>query len=169
MDDAVLELAESIAARKNTPPLTHDLIRRFGGRGFIFNVRMWEGVTRDGPVCCYVPAEDYYRDRFERLAATGVAIRGDAIPLDVRFTALALPVLRQVATERGAGKLRDKKTGARLVAACAGAEAWLTARYALDGFFLLRPEPWSYQELEKLWHDCTHEARDKLARRPLDE
>lgn len=167
MDDPVLDLAESIAARKNTPPLTRDLIRRFGGRGFIFNVRMWEAAVRDGPACRYVPADDYYRIRFETLAVTGVATRGGDVPLDMRFSALTLPVLRQAARDLGAAKLRDKNTGTTVLAAFMGAEAWLAERYSLDAFFLFRPEPWSHQELEELWHECTHEARDELARRPL--
>jgi hypothetical protein len=165
MEDEVLDLAEHIAHRRNTPPLTRDLMRRFGGRAFIFNVRMWVGPAQDGPTCLHVPVDLDPRGRFETLAGTGVLLRGSAIPLDLRFTSLPLPKLREAAKELGAGKLRDKKSGARSVADRPGAEEWLASRYAQDRFFLFRPEPWSYKDLEELWHAYTHEAREELARR----
>lgn len=51
MDDKLPDLAEKIAHDRNAPPLTREAIARFGGRGFIFNLRMWEGAVRDGPPC----------------------------------------------------------------------------------------------------------------------
>jgi hypothetical protein len=154
------EVAESIAYQRNKPPLTRDVIRRFGGKGFLFNLRMWEARTRGGMACCLVPADDHYRKRFELLALTGVALRGSAIPLEMRLQALPLPAIREAAKDLGAGTIRDKKGGARAVAACEGAEAWLAARYALESFFVLVPEPWSYQDVEALWRTYEQEARD---------
>ena len=156
------EVAESIAYRRNEPPLTRDLIRRFGGKGFLFNLRMWEARTRGGPACCYVPPDDHYRKRLELLAVTGVALRGSDVPLEMRVQSLPLPAIREAAKDLGAGTIRDKKGGARLVAACGGAEAWLAARYPLDSFFVLRPEPWSHQDAEALWRTYEEEARDVL-------
>ncbi len=167
--ETLYDIAENIAYRRDQPPLTRDLIRRFGGKGFLFNVRMWEARTRSGPTCCYVSPDDHYRKRFEKLALTGVALRGGDVPLEMRVQALPLPTIRKAAKELGAGPFRDKKAGARLVAACDGAGTWLVARYALDGFFLLRPEQWSYQELEALWRVYEHEAREALARRRPEE
>jgi len=95
VDDTLLDLAEAIACRRNEPPLTQELIRRFGGRGFIFNVRMWEAITRNGPVCLYAPGDLDRRGRLETLAGTGIAVRGRDIPLEMRLLALPLPVLRQ--------------------------------------------------------------------------
>ncbi len=158
--ETLYDLAEGIAYGRDQPPLTRDLIRRFGGKGFLFNLRMWEAATRRGPMCGYVAADNYYRKRYETLTLTGVALRGSDVPLEMRFQALPMATLRDAAKELGAETFRDKKTGARLVAACGGAEAWLAARYALDGFFLLRPEPWSYLELEKLWHTYEEEAHE---------
>lgn len=157
------EVAESIAYRRNEPPLTRDLICRFGGKGFMFNLRMWEARTRGGMACCYVPPDDHYRSRFELLALTGVALHGSDVPLEMRVQALPLPAIREAAKDLGAGKIRDKNVGASLVAACNGAEAWLAARYALDSFFVLRPEPWSYQDAETLWRTYEQQARDVLA------
>jgi hypothetical protein len=159
------EVAESIAFSRNEAPLTRNLIRRFGGKGFLFNLRMWEARTRSGTACCYVPPDNYYRSRFEILAQTGVALRGGDVPLEMRVQALPLPAIRKAAKELGAGPIRDKKGGASLVAACPGAETWLAARYALDGFFVLHPEPWSYQDAEAQWRTYENEASEILAQR----
>jgi hypothetical protein len=163
-------VAEDIAFDRNEPPLTRDLMLRFGGRGFIFTLRMWEAATRDGPACRFVPPGDHYRQRFEALAATGVALRGAAVPLEMRFRALPMADLRAAAKELGAGTIRNKGAGATAVAACPGAEAWLAARYPLQEFFLLVPEAWSYKRVEELWHVYSHEAREALAQAaPNDE
>lgn len=161
--------AEDIAFDNNEPPLTRDLILRFGGRGFIFNVRMWEAATRNGPACRYVPPSDHYRERFETLSATGVALRGSAVSIEMRLRALPVTALRLAAKDLGVGSFRNKDSGAALIAASAGAEAWLASRFNLDSFFLLQPEPWSYATLESLWHACTHGARDELAKAMPDD
>lgn len=165
MDAELCILAEDIARDRDEAPLTRDLIRRFGGPGFIFNVRMWEGVTRNGAACCYVPADNYYRKRYEVLAQTGVAARGAATALEMRFSGIPMPALREAAKVLGAGPLRDKAAGARQVSGSPDAESWFLSRYTLDDFFLLTPEPWSYQELEALWGRCVAAARTRLLAR----
>ncbi len=156
---ARLALAESIAYERNTPPLTRELMDRFGGKGgFIFNLRMWGATTRNGPCCGYVPPDDYYRWRFDVLAKTGVAIRGADVPVEERLRGLPLKELREAAAELGVGKVRARAQAAQLLASRTGVEAWLAARYKIEDFFLLRPEEWSYMELERVWHACEKEA-----------
>lgn len=107
-----MSFAESIAYRGNQPPLTRELMSRFGGKGFLFNLRMWEARIRDGASCWNVPPEDHYRKRFEMLAGTGVALRGKDVPVEMRFEALPMAAVREAAKELGTGKFRTREAGA---------------------------------------------------------
>ena len=156
--------AEDIAFERNEAPLTRDVILRFGGRGFLFNLRMWEAATRSGPACRVVPPDDHYRKRMETLAQTGVATRGQSVPLEMRLLALPMATLRQGAKELGAGGLRDRTSGAALLAKCAGAEAWVAGRLNVEDLFLLRPEPFADRDMETLWRTYEQEALDTLTR-----
>lgn len=156
--------AERLAYRRDLPPLNSRLIDRFGGRGFLFNLRMWEARTRGGSSCSYVPANDYYRRRFEILASTGVAVGGKAVPLIWKYQALPMAAVREAARTLGAGKFRSKEEGARIVVGCQGAEDWLESRYDLNSFFLLQPEDWSYQGVEAQWRGYEEEVEAAACR-----
>lgn len=158
-------VTERIAYSQNQPPLTRELMDRFGGHGFLFNLRMWEARIGNGPVVCFVTKDDHYRRRFDVLERTGVALHGKNVPLELRFRGLPMATIREAANQLRAGKFRTKDEGARVVAAASGAEEWWAARYRLEDVFLLQPEEWSPREVETLWATYRRQAKEMIERK----
>lgn len=139
-------MAERIAWGKNEPPITRDLIMAFGGRGFLFNFRMWSSRVGKNP-CEHVPQDDYYRKRFEALVESGMAEQGPSISLEERLQGLRIKDMRQFAKDIGvAEKFKSKFQGAAIIAKHPDANEVFSAEYPPSDFFKLKAWPGYEQE-----------------------
>lgn len=136
------------------PNSTHDrkLRQLFGGdRQCLYNFSMYEARLRRGEILCVVPADDYYRQRFDMLATNGVAIKFSAFNPGL-LQALSLPQMREVGRAAGLKSLRVDKAGSLKMLLDLPEEtlanAWTAAGVELDSIFQLRKPEDIYAEVK---------------------
>ena len=162
-------MAERLAWEANEPPITRELIVAFGGHGFLFNLRMW--AARVGNISCeYVPVEDYYRKRYETLLGTGMAERGDVIPLEDRLQVMRINDLRQFARDLGiTEKFRNKAQAAAVVAQHPDAEKDFSRDCSPWDLFKLKPWPgFDGEQFQASWAEYEEEARETIREKRSD-
>lgn len=142
------------AAYGKKPNSTHDrkLRQLFGGdRQCLYNFSMYEARLRRGEVLCVVPADDYYRQRFDVLAANRVANKFSEFSPEL-LQALSLPQIREVGRAAGLKSLRVDKAGSlKMLLELpeeALAQAWPAAGVKLDCIFQLRKPEDIYAEVK---------------------
>lgn len=142
------------AAYGKKPNSTHDrkLRQLFGGdRQCLYNFSMYEARLRRGEILCVVPADDYYRQRFDVLAANGVANKFSEFNPEL-LQALSLPQMREVGRSAGLKSLRVDKAGSLKMLLELPEEtleqAWPAAGVELDSIFQLRKPEDIYAEIK---------------------
>lgn len=136
------------------PNSTHDRKFRqlFGGdRQCLYNFSMYEARIRRGEILCVVPSDDYYRQRFDVLAANGIAKKFSAFNPEL-LKALTLPQIREVGRAAGLKSLRVDKAGSlKMLMELPEetlAQAWPAAGIEIDSIFKLRNPEDIYTEVK---------------------
>ncbi len=136
------------------PNSTHErqLRKLFGGdRQCLYNFSMYEARIRRGETLCVVPADDYYRQRFDVLANNGVAIKFLKFNPEL-LRALSLPQMREVGRAAGLKSLCVDRAGSLKMLLELPEEmlayTWTAAGVELNSIFqLLKPED-IYEEVK---------------------
>lgn len=137
------------------PNSTHDrkLRQLFGGdRQCLYNFSMYAARLRRGEILCVVSADDYYRQRFDLLAANGVANKFSKFNPEL-LQALSLPQMREVGRAAGLKSLRVDKAGSlKMLFELPEeilAQAWPAAGIELESIFQLRKPEDIYAEVKE--------------------
>lgn len=125
----------------------------FGGdKECLYNYSMYESRLRHSEKFCVVPADDYYRQRFDLLAANGIANKFSAFSPEL-LQALSLPQMREIGRAAGLKSLRVDKAGSlKMLLELPEeklAQAWPEAGVELDSIFQLRKPDDIYEEVKK--------------------
>ena len=109
-----------------------------------FNLAMFAARVKDGRACIHAEADDYYRPRYEVLAATGVMLTGKGIAPHDRLLALSMAQLRILAQALGLPKQRAKADLLKQLQQCeAGAieKKWPLTEIDVNDLFLADSAP----------------------------
>jgi hypothetical protein len=144
----VCDLAALFETEPQDASLDDALIDRFGFENLEFYFRYAGNVKKVHKI----PAHHRDRERFERLAKAGLAVRGEDVPLSDILRALSLKELQQLVADLESPKFRKKADAINFLMSLPDIRARLTKVLAFRELFQLSPLPpeFSHINLERI-------------------